>query len=80
MKSNLSTVIKGLTLAAAVAVAPASFAADGVLAKRSDLAQQGVAGSAATAAGIVGTGRSADGIVGTGRSADGIVGTGHSSF
>ena len=80
MKSNISTVIKGLTLAAAVAVAPASFAADGVLAKRSDLAQQGVAGSAASAAGIVGSGVAASGIVGSGVAASGIVGSGHSSF
>ena len=80
MTNSISNVIKGLTLAVTVAVAPASFAADSVLAKRSEAAQQGVTGATATAAGIIGTGRSADGIIGTGRSADGIIGTGRAGL
>lgn len=80
MKSSISTIIKGLTLAAAVAVVPASFAADGVLAKGSEQLQVAVAGSAASAAGIIGTGRGAEGIIGTGRGAEGIIGTGRAGF
>ena len=79
MTNSISNVIKGLTLAVMVAVVPASFAGDSVLAKRSDIAQQGATGAAASAAGIIGTGRSAVGIIGTGRSTNGIIGTGRSA-
>jgi len=76
MTNSISNVIKGLTLAVTVAVVPASFAADSVLAKRSDIAQQGVTGAAVATSGIVGSGVTATGIVGSGVTAAGIVGSG----
>ncbi|MCX7035537.1 MAG: hypothetical protein NT064_02975, partial [Proteobacteria bacterium] len=76
MTNSISNVIKGLTLAVTVAVVPASFAADSVLAKRSEAAQQGVTGASATAAGIIGSGVAATGIIGSGVAATGIIGSG----
>jgi len=80
MTNSISNVIKGLTLAVTVAVVPTSFAADSVLAKRSDVAQQSVSGAAVTASGIVGSGVTASGIVGSGVTGSGIVGSGVTGF